>query len=204
MNILAIGAHPDDIELGCFGTLALHHNKGDKIFGITMTNGERGGNPKERKKESKKTAKLIDMNLYFGNFPDGKLRSDVSTISYIEKIIKEHNVDIIYTQTIHDRHQDHRNVAKATISASRFVKEVYSYETPSSVVPFFPQVFVDISKTIDLKEKAISLHKTQTKKYYMEVESLKGLAKYRAFQSGQNNTYCEAFEVIRILKRIGI
>jgi len=202
MNILAIGAHPDDIELGCFGALALHQLKGDNIFGILITNGERGGIPEKRKKESENAAKLINMKLSFGGFPDGKFSSDIDLVEYIDKIINKYKIDIIYTQTENDRHQDHRNLALATKSSSRFVKEVYSYETPSSIGSFIPQVFIDISKTFKIKEKAIGTHKTQIKKYYMEIESVKGLARYRAFQSGQKNTFCEAFEVNRIIKNI--
>jgi len=202
LNILAVGAHPDDMELGCFGTLALHQNRGDKIFGILMTNGERGGKPEMRKKESKNAAKLIGMKLFFGNFPDGELKADIHTIDFIENVINKNNINVVYAQTKHDRHQDHRNLANATISASRYVKEVYSYETPSSMGSFSPHVFIDISKTVHFKDKALAMHKTQIKKYYMEIESVKGLAKYRAFQSGQNKTFCEAFEVDRIIKNI--
>jgi len=202
LNILAVGAHPDDIELGCFGTLALHQKNKDNIFGILLTNGELGGNQEKRKKESKNASKLIGMKLFFGNFPDGELKSDIHTVGFIEKIINKYNIDVVYTQTIHDRHQDHRNLAKATISAARFVKEVYSYETPSSIGSFVPQVFVDVSTTFNVKEKALAFHNTQIQKYYMEIESVKGLSKYRAFQSGQKNIFCEAFEVNRIMKKI--
>lgn len=202
MNILAIGAHPDDIELGCFGTLKLHNIKGDRIFGIVMTNGEKGGNPKMRKQESKCIAKMIDMKIFFGNFPDGVLKDDIYTVGYIEKKIEKYDIDVVYTHSIHDRHQDHRNLALATISASRFVNQVYSFETPSSISQFFPQVFIDITKTFSLKKKALSMQQTQGKKYYMEIESIEGLAKYRGFQAGKNNTFCEAFEVIRVMKSI--
>ena len=202
MNVLAIGAHPDDIELGCFGTLARHYQKGNKIYGVVMTNGELGGNPTIRKKESRSSANLLKMKLFFGNFPDGKLKDDINTINFIEKIINKHSIDVIYTPTEHDRHQDHRNLAKATISASRFVDEVYSYESPSSLTSFSPQMFVDITKSIETKKKALSLQKTQIEKYYMEIASSEGLSKYRAFQSGQKSEYCEAFEVIRLVKSI--
>ena len=200
-NILAIGAHPDDIELGCFGTLALHRDAGDKLFGIVITNGEQGGAPKKRKMESKKTAKLLNMKIFFGEFPDGAVIDGLKTVSFIEEIIKKYDIDVVYTHSKNDRHQDHRNVSNATISATRYVKEVYSYETPSSISPFFPQVFVDISQTLSLKKKAISLQKTQENRYYMKMESIEGLSKYRGFQAGMENNFCEAFEVVRIVKK---
>jgi len=199
-NILAIGAHPDDIELGCFGTLDIHNKIGDKLFGIVITNGEQGGDPKKRKMESKKTAKLINMKMFFGEFPDGGVIDGLGTVNFIENIINKYKIDVVYTHSKNDRHQDHRNVSNATISASRYVGEVFSYETPSSISPFFPQFFVDITKSISLKKKAISLQKTQEKRYYMKTESIEGLAKYRGFQAGVENNFCEAFEVIRIIK----
>jgi len=199
-NILAIGAHPDDIELGCFGTLKIHHDAGDQLFGIVMTNGEQGGDPKKRQTESKKTGKLLDMKLFFAEFSDGAVVDSLQTVDFIEKIVKKHKINVVYTHSKNDRHQDHRNVANATISATRYVDEVYSYETPSSISPFFPQVFVDITDSIPLKKKAISLQKTQEKRYYMKTESIEGLSKYRGFQAGKDNNFCEAFEVVRIIK----
>jgi len=202
MNVLAVGSHPDDIELGCFGILGLHQKNNDKIFGIVLSNGELGGNLEERKNESKASAKLIDMKLFFGNFPDGKIPDSIDTINFIEKIINKYSINVVYTHTVNDRHQDHRNVAKATISASRFVDEVYSYESPSTLTSFSPQVFVDITPTIEIKKQALAIQKTQIKRYYMEIQSSEGLAKYRAFQSGKKNQYCEAFEVVRFFKKI--
>jgi len=167
-----------------------------------VSNGELGGNLKQRKKESRASAKLIDMKLFFGNFLDGKIPDSIDTINFIEKIINKYSINVVYTHTVNDRHQDHRNVAKATISASRFVDEVYSYESPSTLTSFSPQVFIDITPTIEIKKQALVLQKTQIKRYYMEIQSSEGLAKYRAFQSGKKNQYCEALEVVRLFKKI--
>ena len=64
MNILAVGAHPDDIELGCFGTLSSYRSKNHNIFAAIITNGELASNPDLRKEEAKQAAKLIDMKLF--------------------------------------------------------------------------------------------------------------------------------------------
>ena len=85
MNILAIGSHPDDIELGCAGTLFMHKKIGDKIFLLIITNGEKGGNPKHRIKEAKKSAKIIGAEIIVLDFPDGEIKEDVFLIKSIEK-----------------------------------------------------------------------------------------------------------------------
>jgi len=195
-----VGAHPDDIELGCFGILAKHHLKGDKIFGTILTKGELSAKSVAREKETKNAAKLVGMKLFFGNFPDGNLQENSSLVSFLDDIIKKFKIDIIYTHTEHDRHQDHIAVAKASISASRNIKELYSYETPSVIYPFSPQLFVDITRTIQVKVNAIKKHKTQKKKIYMRIDAIKGLAKFRALQCRIPDRYCEAFEIHKVLK----
>jgi len=155
MNILAVGAHPDDIEFGCYGTLALHRRKGDKIFGVIITRGELSGDPEKRYKESREAAKLIGMKLVLGDFPDGKLKLDSCLITFLDKIIEESKISIVYSHTTHDRHQDHRIVAQACISASRNINELYSYETPSVIYPFNPQLFIDVTDFFQTKITAI-------------------------------------------------
>ena len=200
MNILAVGAHPDDIELGCFGTLAKHYSNGDKIFGAIITNGELSSNPKIRYKETKEAANLLRMKLFFGDFPDGNLRADSALVSFLDKIIKTNKVTVMYTHSRHDRHQDHRVVAEASISAARYLKELYSYETPTVIFPFNPQLFVDVTNTFKIKTKAIKKHSSQLKKKYMRVSAVEGLAKFRAYQVGNQEGLCEGFEIHKILK----
>lgn len=200
MNVLAVGAHPDDIELGCFGVLTTHHQRGDNIIGVVITNGALSSSPETRLKESESAAKLIKMKLLYGDFPDGNLKEDSSIVTFLDEIIKERNVDIMYTHSAHDRHQDHRVVAKASLSASRYLKELYAYETPSVMYPFNPQLFIDVTETFKTKIAAIKIHESQNDKTYMHIGAVEGLAKFRALQCGLYNRLCEAFEVQKILK----
>jgi len=199
LNVLAVGAHPDDIELGCFGVMAKHHLRGDKIFGVIITNGELGFNAQKRIKESLSAAKQIDMNLIFGEFPDGNLQENSALVSFLDNIIKKKKINVMYTHTEHDRHQDHISVAKACISAGRKLSELYSYETPSVIYGFHPQLFVDITNTLQKKILAIKKHKSQKNKIYTRVDATKGIAKFRAYQCGLPKRFCEAFEVHKIV-----
>ena len=201
MNILAVGAHPDDLELGCFGVLGLHKQKGDKIFGAIISDGSLSSDPKKRMSETKKAAKLIDMKLFFGNFPDGSLKNDATLVTFLDEIIAKNKISIMYTHTMHDRHQDHKVVASASLSSSRYIDELYSYETPSVIYPFSPQLFVDVTDTFHTKIDAIKKHDTQKEKIYMQIEAIEGLAKFRSYQCGLKNRLCEAFEIQKILRK---
>ena len=201
MNILAIGSHPDDIELGCVGTLFMHKKIGDKIFLLIITNGEKGGNPKHRIKEAKKSAKMIGAEIIVLDFPDGEIKEDVFLIKSIEKHIKSNKIDVLYTHSRNDRHQDHRKVAVASQIAMRYVKECYSYETPLTPTSFMPKMFVDITKVFKKKMACVNCHISQATKYYVKHNALSDMSSFRALNMGFPDKKFEAFEVNKILKR---
>jgi LmbE family N-acetylglucosaminyl deacetylase len=198
MNVLAIGSHPDDIEIGCFGTLAKHHVDGDLIFGVIVTKGENGGNAEIRMKEAHEAAKIIDMKLIFGEFPDGDVRENAKLITFLDNIVKENKIDVIYTHSLNDRHQDHRSVSRASLSVSRNVQEVYCYEAVSLISAFTPQVFVDVTETFGYKISALRKYESQVERTF--VEGLEGIARYRAAQTRLPGRLCEAFEAYKILR----
>jgi len=198
MNILAIGAHPDDIEIGCFATLAKHYLEGDEIFGAMITNGELGGDVGTRRQEQEATAKEIDMKLIYGNFPDGDVRENASLVTFLDNIIKKNEIDVIYTHSQNDRHQDHRAIARASLSASRAVRELYCYEDLSLISSFSPQLFVDVTKTFHVKISALKRYKSQVDRTF--IEGLEGIAKFRASQCRLSGRLCEAFEIQRVFK----
>jgi len=198
MNVLAIGAHPDDIEMGCFATLAKHYFDGDKIFGVVITNGELGGDVGIRRREQEDSAKEIDMKLIFGNFPDGDVRESASLVTFLDNIIKKNEIDVVYTHSEKDRHQDHRAIARASISAARNVYELYCYEDLSLVSSFNPQLFVDVTETFQVKKSALRRYESQIDRTF--IEGLEGIAKFRASQCRLSGRLCEAFEIQRIFK----
>ncbi|HSB56411.1 MAG TPA: PIG-L family deacetylase [Nitrosopumilaceae archaeon] len=198
MNVLAIGAHPDDLEIGCFATLAKHYLDGDKIFGAMVTNGELGGDVDIRREEQEATAKEIEMKLFFGNFPDGDVRDNAALVTFLDNIIKKYEIDVIYTHSENDRHQDHRAIARASLSAARTAGEVYCYEDLSLVSSFSPQLFVDVTETFHVKKSALSKFKSQSNRTF--IDGLEGIAKFRASQCRLSGRLCEAFEIRRVFK----
>lgn len=200
MNILAIGAHPDDIELGCGGTLLKASRQGHSVFMYTLTRGAASGDPEQRTKELMKSAKFIGAKrLWIDNFEDTKLSISSDLINHIEFFINKADPDIVMTHSIGDTHHDHRAIAASTIEAGRLIPNILAYEIPVTR-DFKPQVYYDISDVIDDKIELINIFWSQRTKMFLKSNAIKGLAEYRALQSRLNThvTCVEAFEVQKL------
>lgn len=206
MKILAIGAHPDDVELGCFATLAKFAKEGHEIHILVCSNGEAGLVGVEaihnRIEEATTSAALINAKIYFGNLPDTKISDGIETIKLIENHIKNINPEMLLFNYKDDIHQDHRHLADAIISATRFTPhKIYMYESPSTSKLFEPTIYFDVTDTFDIKLKAVQIHQSQGKKSYMADRAVKGLAEYRAFEIGLNDRLVEGFTPLRVLNK---
>lgn len=204
MNILAIGAHPDDIEFGCGGTLIKYAQKKHNVYLLVLTCGEVGGDPGIRKKEQQKAAKYIGAKeVFFGGFKDTYLPEDRSLIMSIESVIDKVNPQVVFINYLYDVHQDHREAAKACLSATRYIKEVLYYEVPTTQ-HFEPEVFVDIGDILEKKLDLLKMHKSQVNRTRVEnltiLESAKSCANFRGFQGRVK--YAEGFKPVRILRDI--
>ena len=200
MNILAIGAHPDDIELGCGGLLLKAVKSSHNIFMYTLTQGGASGDTKSRTQELIYSAKFIGAKkLWIDNLEDTKLYLNHEIINRIEFFINFCKADVVYTHSIGDTHHDHRAIAQATIEAGRYVPNILAYEIPVTK-NFQPQVYHDISDVLDDKIRLTSLFESQKDKSFIKSNALRGLAEYRALQSRLNPsiTAVEAFEVYKI------
>ncbi|MDI6642012.1 MAG: PIG-L family deacetylase [Elusimicrobiota bacterium] len=201
MNILAIGAHPDDLEYGCGGTLLKFSHSGYKISLLVLTKGEVGGAPKVREKEQINSAKILNARLYWGGegFYDTKVTLSKELIDRIESVIKLIKPNLIFVHYPEDTHQDHRNVSQATITATRYIRNVLFYEVPTTV-NFSPTVFVDIGKMLKSKLKLLKAHKSQI--YLTRVkglsilESANSTAIFRGFQNRVK--FAEGFIPLRL------
>ncbi len=204
MNILAIGAHPDDIEFGCGGTLLRYAQKGAKIYLLVLTKGEIGADPRTRTCEQEKAARLMKVKkIFWAGFKDTEVPRDRSVIMAIEKVMREVRPHTVLFNYLQDLHQDHRALAHAALSATRYIQEVLFYEVPTTQ-NFEPDIFVDISKMIDRKLKLLKLHCSQVHRTRVEnlniLESAKSCAIFRGYQGRVK--FAEGFKALRILKDI--
>ncbi|OGS19539.1 MAG: hypothetical protein A2219_02325 [Elusimicrobia bacterium RIFOXYA2_FULL_50_26] len=200
MKIIAIGAHPDDLEYGCGGTLYKLSRSHNQVNLLVMTRGEMGGNPEVRQREQEKVADELKAKLYWGRFTDTQIPLQKETINTIEFFIRKIKPDLIFVMFPKDTHQDHRTVAEATITATRYVRNVLFYEVPTTV-DFSPaSVFVDIGPVLDKKMHLLKLHKSQvfsTRVADLSIlETVKASALFRGFQN--RIKYAEAFVPLRL------
>ncbi len=204
MNILALGAHPDDIEFGCGGTFLKFSKEENNIYFLVLTRGEYGGDPQLRHKEQEEALKLLGIKkIFWGGYTDTELPNDRIIITHIDKIIQEVNPDEVYVNYIEDIHQDHRILARCTLAATRYIKKVFFYEDYTSS-NFDPDIFVDIEDVLEKKQELIRLYESQVEKSYPTrldmVETVRAMANFRGFQG--KIKYAEGFKAFRFLRDI--
>lgn len=197
--VLAVGAHPDDIELGCGGSIARHCSEGGRVICIYLTRGEESGEPSRRTQESIRACNVLGVKeIHFGDFKDTEVPCTHDGISFLEGFYNKYRPGAVFTHSIHEMHQDHRNAAYLSLASFRYVPRLLSYETPRVMGSFAPSYFVDISHWIDAKRKALEAHTSQKEKDYMDYSSVLNLASYRGRQA--NIKSAEAFEVVRYVE----
>ncbi|MBI4845544.1 MAG: PIG-L family deacetylase [Candidatus Omnitrophica bacterium] len=204
MNILAIGAHPDDIEIGCGGTLIKYANAGHNVYLCVLCYGEVGADPQIRKKEQEESAKTMKAKeVFWGKFRDTHISEDRELITFIEHVIKKVEPHVVFINYFNDVHQDHRAAAKTSLSATRYIKEVLYYEVPTTR-DFQPEIFVDIGDVINEKLELLKHHESQIDRTRVEglsiLEIAQSCANFRGFQGRVK--YAEGFSAVRILKEI--
>ena len=210
MKILVVGAHLDDIELACGGTIAKAIKNGHKIKTLIMS--KSGYTNKEGSVQRSdavavkegvnalKTLGVTDIEILDFPTKDIPFRSDV--VNAIDVIMSDYDPDIIFTHHPFDTHQAHEGVAKATIAAARRKNTVFFFEPiqPSgrSYVAFKPDLYVGIDETIDTKIAALKKHKSEYNKFGGEnwISGVKSRCGFRGYEIGKK--YAEAFEILRL------
>jgi len=205
MKILAIGAHPDDIEAGCAGTLAKYAQNGHEVYLLVMTEGGMGGESAIRKKEQTRSAKLLKpREVIWGGYKDTLLSPHMNQMVHeIEAVLKQIVPDFIFVHHEEDTHQDHRALAKATISATRYIRNVLFYEGPTTQ-NFSPVIFVDIKDTLEVKLATLLAHRSQVRKTNIEGLSITDIVRSTAvFRGIQGRVQlAEAFSPLRLFMNV--
>ena len=195
-NILAIGAHPDDIELGCGGSIIKHLELGDEVYVLVLTNGEKGNHSPGRKEclKSLRSLGIKRKNIFFANFSDGHVSDDLNVVNFIEELINRLKIVRVYTHHFNDRHQDHRNCSYAVSSAARKVPEIFLFQGPSTKVSFEPHYYIELfDKHINKKIESMSCYKSQIKKGIVNLDWVRSLARINGYTN--NKKYAEAFSI---------
>jgi LmbE family N-acetylglucosaminyl deacetylase len=195
--VLAVGAHPDDIELGAGGLLRRLRGEGAKVYSLVMTQGEKGAaETRPRAEEARAAARVLDLHgVWVLDFPDTRLRDHIPDMrDAVAAKIAELGVDLVVTHSFREIHGDHVAVFEAAKEAARRCSLI-CFETVSTPPEFVPNCFVDITAFLADKLKAVASHRSQGSKSYMDPEMLRGRAAHRGLQVGV--PYAEAFWVYR-------
>jgi LmbE family N-acetylglucosaminyl deacetylase len=196
VNVLAIGAHPDDIELGCGATLLAHRERGDRLTLLVMTGRGR------RIREQEEAADLLGAQLVWGGFEDGSVPEGKAAIDVVERALAGAPADVVYTHSPRDTHQDHRATAAASLAAARKLSRVLLYESPTCQ-GFAPTVYVDVAGQVEAKLDLVRAHMSQVlKNGIVDLEAIEAQARYRGFQARVR--WAEAFETERLVVDLGM
>jgi CheY-like chemotaxis protein len=189
--VLAIGAHPDDVEIAVGGTLAVHHDLGHEIAILTLS-----GRADDGAAESRAAAGVLGAELYLEDLEDTGISEGDPTISVIARVVDAVQPTTVYTHSVHDVHQDHRNTHSAALVAARGIGRFYCFQSPSATVDFRPTRFVTIDGQLDRKLQAVaSFDSLAELRTYLDPDLIQSIA--RSWSRFADGRYAEAFEVIR-------
>lgn len=180
LDILAIGAHPDDVELSCSGTLAKEIDRGKKVGILDLTRGELGtrGSAEIRDREAAEAAKILGVKIRHNlEFSDGFFENNIAHQLEVIKILRKYRPEIVLCNAINDRHIDHGKGSKL-VSDACFLSGLTKVETiyeknhqvawrPKQVYHYIqwknlsPDIVVDISGYMDKKLESVKAYKTQ-------------------------------------------
>jgi len=197
VKVLAVGAHPDDVELGCGATLARHASLGDDITILVMSDGGLGRiEGMSRRSEQDESARRLGATLRWAGYEDGAVPTGPTAITTIDEAVAASGADVLYTHAADDTHQDHRATAEASFSAGRRLTTILQYETPSTRA-FQPTVYVDVAATIEEKVAMLRAHLSQVlRDGPVDLEAIEAQARFRGTQGRVR--FAEAFEPVRV------
>ncbi|HOJ12030.1 MAG TPA: PIG-L family deacetylase [Clostridiales bacterium] len=219
MNVLAVGCHPDDLEIACAGTLAKYAKEGHNVFMCHVANGNMGHAiimPDElreiRTKEAERAGEIVGAKEVINlDVPDLKVNSyNEDTVMKLIEVIRYTKPDIIITHGPQDYMKDHVETGKMVFDASfsstiphTFTKSsnrpgnvpIYYMDTLAGV-DFLPEEYVDVTDTIETKLNALNCHESQIK-WMLEhdkidfLDFVRTVSKFRGLQCGVK--YAEGF-----------
>lgn len=203
LTVLAVGAHPDDIEIGAGATLAAHAAEGHRTVMLVLTHGQMGAQGGEgiRIDEQRRAAAVLGAELRMGPFADAAMGPMKALIASIEEVVDECRPDVVMTHFPQDAHQDHRATAKATVSAARNVATILRFPGPTTL-EFTPTIYVEVQDFLEQKMQALACHASQVRgSDRVDLDAIRATARYRGSQVGVQQA--EVFMPLRALVTTG-
>jgi len=205
MRILVLGAHPDDPESGCGGTMARHAQAGDEVWATYLTRGGRGApghDPQQveriRTQEAQAACHILGVEPLFFDFPDGGLEVSSATVKAMQALLANHSLDLLLAHWPLDTHPDHQAAGVLALrswlaAGCTFPLHFYEVLTGQQTLHFVPNFYVDITQTTQIKHQAVMAHASQhPERWYPHHERME---RFRGVEAGLDRA--EAFIVAR-------
>jgi two-component system response regulator HydG len=194
-SVLAIGAHPGDVEIGAAGALLAHRAAGAAVTILTLSRGP-DATVVPASPESEEAAQAIGTRLGPGDLSSSGGGDDGMFSEVIEDLIAQTQPTVLYAHSIHDTQPEHRNAHRAAMAAARRIGSVYCFQSPSATIDFRPTRFVPIDDGFGVKLRAVGAFAFRAEvRDFLNPDQVTSTAQYWA-------RYCEArhaeaFEVVR-------
>lgn len=209
-NILIIGAHYDDAELGAGGTAAKLVSEGKRVYKLTLTNNETRFSQKgiivsygESVAQSKKASDILGVVeiLDFEPVECSKLEYSKEIMQRVEDIIFKYNIDTVFIHFGTDMNRDHVSANKICLTAARHCDNVFEYQSNGYILDneFYPTFFVDISAFVELKRKALSMYGSNHNRFNRLFET--NIERNHIWGYANEVEYAEGFRVVKYIKK---
>jgi LmbE family N-acetylglucosaminyl deacetylase len=194
--VLAVGAHPGDVEIGAAGTLLAHKSAGDSVAILTLASGRPRSAEARRARGPEHAAQVIGARLFGGGLDDADIGEGEPTIAVIADVITRIRPTVLYTHSMHDVHQAHRSTHRAAIVAGGQIGRVYCFQSATPTVDFRPTHFSVIDSHVSRKLAAIDAFADQPEQRdYLQPDLVVSTARYWSRFCG--GSLAEPFEAIR-------
>jgi len=209
-NILIIGAHFDDAELGAGGTAAKLVSEGKKVFKLTLTDNATNFTQKgiyvnydSSKAQSANACRILGVEEVSDFIP-----VECSTLSYskalmqrVEKVIYDYNIDTVFVHFGTDMNQDHVAANQICITAARHCSNILQFQSNGYILDnvFYPTYFVDISDYIDKKREALRCYSTEHDRFNRLFET--NIERNHTWGYGNEVEYAEGFKILKFLQK---
>ncbi len=210
-NILVVGAHFDDAELGAGGTAAKLVQAGKKVYKLTMTDNVTKFDQKNisvdydsSKRESARAAAELGMIEItdFEPVPCSTLEYNKDIMQRVEKIIYDYQIDTLFTHFGTDMNQDHVETARICVTAARHCPNILQFQSNGYILDnvFYPTFFVDISDVIEKKRASLAQYGSPHNRFDRLFET--NIERNHIWGYGNEVEYAEGFNVVKYLEKM--
>lgn len=194
-TVLAIGALPGDVELGCGGILLRHRDRGHRVVILHITAGGEGSDPGD-KSDAQESAQVLGAHLVIGEAFEEEVPDPQDMMTLVERTVEDFQPTTVYVPSPHDVRESRLNTHRAADLGAANVPNFYCYQAPTTNMEFEPTLFVDVTDYMDTKLAALRHYRAQVVgRPHLDPEFVRSNARYWGRFLGYGEA--EPLEVVR-------